>query len=326
MFERLIIIFLSLILISIFYYFNFVDVIYDWNLKKFMKSLPTYFLPTFFISIIAIYIGIKNYLRKVGHHVSGYYTYSSSIYSKDVQISKITLINQKDKPLIINHIILKFGWNINLHIHDYEEKGVLIIKPYEQEKIYLDPILFYYISDVHVTNLDFVMKIKGKIILNTTEGNIKVKDFKNYYNPIFELLKNKNFILIKPFFSKNSNERSNIKFIIKYNRLDGTSSDYFILNRKDYIKIDDLKISYSEELTEIELRNIINKNIESNILNCKSYSIENIENKLNENLSRLNRSYKCSDETFLTFKEYFLSFLKSEIKHKYKSIKNKIKK
>ena len=129
MFERLIIISLSLILISLFYYFNFVDVIYEWNLKKFLKSLPTYFLPTFFISIIAIYIGIKNYLRKVGHHVSGYYTYNSSIYSKDVQISEITLINQKDKPLIINHIILKFGWNVNLHIHDYEEKGVLIIKP-----------------------------------------------------------------------------------------------------------------------------------------------------------------------------------------------------
>ena len=90
MFERLILTLISLFIVITSYHFNFIDIIYEWDLKEFLLSLPTYFLPTFFISIIGIYIGIKNYFRKVGHSVSGYYIPGSSLYFKDKQIYEMT--------------------------------------------------------------------------------------------------------------------------------------------------------------------------------------------------------------------------------------------
>lgn len=323
MFERLILTLISLFIVITSYHFNFIDIIYEWDLKEFLLSLPTYFLPTFFISIIGIYIGIKNYFRKVGHSVSGYYIPGSSLYFKDKQIYEMTLINNKDKPLVIRHIIIKFGWNVNLHIYDYENKGILIIKPYEQETINFDPILFYHCSDVHVTNLDFITNQRGKIILNTTEGNIKVRNFKKYFDPIVELLKYEKFVLIQPFFTKNSNEYSNLKFILNYIDADGSSRSEYILNSNKPLIIDRLHLNDIDKLDENSLKIIIEENIESKTLSWDSFDIINVEDKLKSYLSRYPRKYTCSDKTFFTFFEYYSGFIKSRLKNRYKSILHK---
>lgn len=323
MLERLIIILMLLLISTITYYFNFVDVVYEWSLKKFLIDTPTYFIPTFFLSIIALYIGIKNYWRKVGHSVSGYYIKVSSIYSKDPYISQIILINEKDKPLIVNDVFVKYGRNVNFYMSNFDTP--LIIKPYEKHIINYDPVFFYHSSDIHVTNISTLMDKIGKIFLNTSEGIVTVKKVRNYWNPFIESLKHPTFNLIQAQFTTR-NESSNIKYLIKYKTLDQENFKHPICYNDNSLSIEKTNIYEINKMNEDQLTIKIKDKINSKELSWESFEIVNVEKKLQNTLAKYPQKYNCSNETFLNFFEYYISYFISKIKNFFQNYSRKLRK
>ncbi|HFF4910884.1 TPA: hypothetical protein ACGDLV_003496, partial [Acinetobacter baumannii] len=68
--------FFSLTLFSIIY-FTSIEPIYYINLKDFLKLTPEYFLPTLLISLLALYVTARNYLRKSGNSIAATFTFRS---------------------------------------------------------------------------------------------------------------------------------------------------------------------------------------------------------------------------------------------------------
>lgn len=315
MIERFFILISLTILISTFYYFNFIDVIYVWNLKSFLISVPTYFIPTLFLSILGLYIAIKNYWRKVGVNVVGFYTRYNIIYSKEPIIDKIVLINKKDKPVIIHDVIIRFGWNFHLHMTKSDEnKEPIIIKPYEQYIINYDPTLIYVTSDIKIDNMSYVFDNKGKIILNTTEGKVKVKSLEKHWNPISEQLKYNNFHLIRTV-NTTLDELSNIKFSIKYKHLNGNSYKLYININDHYISTPDFRIDNISKYNEIELKDIINNKISFGVIPWESFEIINVEEINKAKVNWYSREYSCSEETLISFYDFYSGYLISKVKY-----------
>ena len=101
-----------LVCLIIGWYYTFVESIYIIDLKIFLEKTPVYFLPTLILSVLGIYIAFRNYWRKSGVDVAAAYATAGDYSSNDSYISRVILVNKKDKPLIINNFYIKISENI----------------------------------------------------------------------------------------------------------------------------------------------------------------------------------------------------------------------
>ena len=82
------------------------------------------------MSVLGIYIAFRNYWRKSGVDVAAAYATAGDYSSNDSYISRVILVNKKDKPLIINNFYIKISENIFIKLNNNDD-GYITLKPYE---------------------------------------------------------------------------------------------------------------------------------------------------------------------------------------------------
>jgi len=151
------------------------------------------------ISLSALTVAILNYRRKSSARVRGRFGISRSIYGEDDYVSSVTLENMKDRPITILSIQLRVGYNYYIEIEDFKATP-LIIKAFETWHAEYEPIDFYAVNTRKIDlNHLFSGKRPARLILSTTDGRLKVKEFKKYWDPVHDyLLKNPLTIPVHP--------------------------------------------------------------------------------------------------------------------------------
>ncbi len=144
------------------------------------------------ISLSALTVAILNYRRKSSARVRGRFGISRSIYGEDEYVSSVTLENMKDRPITILSIQLRVGYNYYVEIEDFEATP-LTIKAFETWHSEYEPVDFYAVSTrkINLNRLLSDRNTKRRLVLSTTDGKLKVKDFKRYWDPVHHhLLRN----------------------------------------------------------------------------------------------------------------------------------------
>ncbi len=161
-------------------YFIWIDPIYYLDIKAFLKQTPVFFLPTLILSILGLYFALKNYFRKSGANVSAWYGVSGTNQHSKNYISSVLLLNNKDKPLIINNIYLRLGRNIYIKLSEMDS-DFLTLKSYEVMHYKLPAVHVYFSGMIRIENIDKAIndkKITKRIVLDTLEGLVVCKKFK----------------------------------------------------------------------------------------------------------------------------------------------------
>ncbi|KEC82345.1 MULTISPECIES: hypothetical protein [unclassified Acinetobacter] len=262
-------------------YFIYVDPIYYINLKGFLRITPEYFLPTLLISILALYVTSRNYLRKSGIDISATFFSQSDFSSTERYISSILLVNKKDKPVIINKIYLKLGYNIFVQLTgDYDETFVL--KPYESLNHKLEPHIVYMAGMKIIDNFNYALtnkKIKKKIVLDTPDGVVVCKDLrqKHIIHKILTHYYTGYIIRHKGKFINNTPVGNNVLYFIEIE--DKNSEKTFLTISKDPKEsLLDGKLRFNIEtlMTDegvIHVQDVVNKAISGGILDWKNFKV-----------------------------------------------------
>lgn len=180
-----------LVCLIIGWYYTFVESIYIIDLKIFLEKTPVYFLPTLILSVLGIYIAFRNYWRKSGVDVAAAYATAGDYSSNDSYISRVILVNKKDKPLIINNFYIKISENIFIKLNNNDD-GYITLKPYESTVHKFPPRLGYFCNMRPVVGLIDVLydkKIKKRIVLDTVDGIVICSQLK-FSNVILQALNN----------------------------------------------------------------------------------------------------------------------------------------
>ena len=188
------------------------------------------------VSIIALVYTAKAYLLKSGAYIRGSYSICSDISCEDKYIHNLKLENLKDRALVLFKIYLQIGHNYFLEIEDFEDNP-LILKPFEIYSKEYDPIDLYSIGMGRILLNDLLDKktVKKRIVLSTSEGKYVVKDFINYWDPMFLSFQNYATAVIRPLRSiyKGKSYGSNAKYIVEF-KLENGSEEIVPIYPRDY--------------------------------------------------------------------------------------------
>lgn len=144
------------------------------------------------ISLSALTVAILNYRRKSSAKVRGRFSIARSSYGEDEYVSSVTLENMKDRPITVLSIHLRVGYNYYVEIEDFEATP-LTIKAFESWHSKYEPVDFYAVSTrkIDLNRLLSGRNIKRRLVLSTTDGKLKVRNFKRYWDPVHHhLLRN----------------------------------------------------------------------------------------------------------------------------------------
>ena len=181
-------------------------------------SMPPIGAVSILISLIALWIAIKNYRRKHGIELRGSFRITSSITCEDKYVSNILIENIKDRSVTIFCIYLKVGNSIYVELANFDETP-LILKPYETFNRPSGPIEFYSVNmrKVDINDLLSNHKIKKRLVLSTSEGRYIVPRQLRQWNPITEFFKNHYTGILHPYPSKyrDTHLGSNIRYVVE---------------------------------------------------------------------------------------------------------------
>ncbi|MEQ3511948.1 hypothetical protein ABMY35_01065 [Pseudoalteromonas sp. BZB3] len=110
------------------------------NLKEIIESFDFFIKPFFFL--IATSLGIYLSYKKVGLDVKASFSTLAG-QGLPMHVTDVTLLNDKDKTVIITRLYLLLETGEKLVLKDFAQSP-LFIKPYETEKIFLPPTLKYF--------------------------------------------------------------------------------------------------------------------------------------------------------------------------------------
>jgi hypothetical protein len=188
------------------------------------------------VSIIALIYTVKTYLLKSGAYIRGSYSICSSISCEDKYVHHVKLENLKDRAVVIFKIYLKVGHNYFLEIEDFENDP-LILRPFEIFNKEYEPVDLYSIGMGRILLNDLLddRSVKRQIVLSTSEGKYIVKDFINYWDPIFLLFQNHATAVIRPMRSiyKGKSYGSNAKFVVEF-KMENGSEEIVPIYPRDY--------------------------------------------------------------------------------------------
>ncbi|MCF4746849.1 hypothetical protein L1Y56_12795, partial [Acinetobacter baumannii] len=270
----------SLTLFSIIY-FTSIEPIYYINLKDFLKLTPEYFLPTLLISLLALYVTARNYLRKSGNSIAATFTLRSDFSSTERYISSIILVNKKDKPVIINKIFIRVGHNIYIQLIDgYDETFVL--KPYETLNQKLEPHFVYMAGVKRIVNLPDIInnkKIKKKIVLDTTEGIVVCSNlrYKKIINKVLSHYSTGLIIRHKGQFINGIPVGNNVLYFIEIITKNGENS-FITISKNPESSLLEGKLKFDTEQLKMEngtlhIKNVIEKALEDGVIDWQNFKI-----------------------------------------------------
>ncbi|HET9183499.1 MAG TPA: hypothetical protein VFP59_15290 [Candidatus Angelobacter sp.] len=189
-----------------------------------MLRLPTipFTVPnliTVAISLTALFLTARNYLRKAGIYVRGVFTTASSRDCDDQYVAEFILENLKDRAVTIFAIYLKIGHHCYLELENLEDKP-LILKAFETYQKHCGPIEFYSVN-MHRVDLNELFadrKIKKRIILSTSDGKYTVPSNMRRWSPVHNYFQNYMTILPHPVRTslKGTDLGGNVKFVVEF--------------------------------------------------------------------------------------------------------------
>lgn len=183
-----------------------------------MQIPPLSTLLPLLISLVALWVAVKNFHRKNGVELRGSFQIASSRSCEDRYVSNVLVENIKDRSITIFDIYLKIGYSIYIHLIEFEE-GPLILKPYETYQRQFGPIEFYgfNLRKVNVNDLLANRRLKKRLVLSTSDGKYVVPRRLGGWNPVVEFFKNHLTGVLQPVPSryKDIDLGSNIKYVVE---------------------------------------------------------------------------------------------------------------
>lgn len=309
--------------ISIFFFSFFIYQLskYNFDLIYFFEKKYQYI--AYIFGAIGGLFAIENFHRKEGLSILGNLS-TTHFFGKpedsfDTSFIDLTLINRKDKPIIIFDVYVKIGSNTYIHLKQATKEHPIIIKGYEY---YYEEFneAYFYSSGINAYSLrSSKLTNKYQIHLHTSEGIYKVKKLKphnEFYRFYSRLLKPERLEF---------NETTvplNTAYILNFYDLKDKLHSIYIKKEYTWIQIENFKIESAEKLDREKLEQELNIGIESRALAIKSFQIIDFQEKLNQ-----------KREKFLHFKNDYnplninTSFDKGSKKHMtYVYYKNKFQK
>lgn len=183
-----------------------------------MQIPPPLTLLPILISLVALWVAVKNYYRKNGIELRGSFQITSSRSCEDRYVSNILIENIKDRSTTIFDIYLKVGHSIYIHLVEFDENP-LILKPYETYQKQFGPIEFYgfNLRKVDINDLLANHKLKKRLVLSTSDGKYAVPRRIGSWNPVVEFFSNHLTGILQPVPSryKDTDLGSNIKYVVE---------------------------------------------------------------------------------------------------------------
>jgi hypothetical protein len=175
-------------------------------------------LITIAISLTALFLTIRNYLRKAGVYVRGVFTIRSSRDCDDKFVSEVILENLKDRAITIFAIYLKLGHHCYVELENLEDKP-LVLKAFETHQWHFGPLELY-IVNLHKIDLNDLFgdaKVKKQLVLSTSDGKYMVPSRLRRWSPHYEYFKNYMTILAHPIRTtlKGRDLGGNVKYVVE---------------------------------------------------------------------------------------------------------------
>lgn len=186
------------------------------HLPEISFTIPN--LITIAISLMALFLTSRNYLRKAGVHVRGVLTTSSSRECNDTFVSEVILENLKDRAITIFAIYLRIGHHCYIELENLEDKP-LVLKAFETYQKQFGAIEFYSVNmrKVDLNDLFADDKAKKRLVLSTSDGKHIVPSIMRRWNPNYDYFKNCMTITARPIRStvKGRDLGGNVKYVVE---------------------------------------------------------------------------------------------------------------
>ena len=177
------------------------------------------------ISLIALKYTISRHALKNGEKAQGYASFALGTESDEPYVHEVFIQNLKDKALIIHGIYVEVSASLTIVVEECEESDPIIVKPFEFYKKKYDPVDCYTFSS---TPVDMSIALKGilfskktpKLVLNTFNGKVIVKQRKFKWHPLSAYFKNRYRKIFHPkrLYIKDVAFGKNCNYLVKISR------------------------------------------------------------------------------------------------------------
>lgn len=252
---------------------------YNFNVLFFFEQKYQYI--GYIFGAIGGLFAIENFSRKEGISLLGNIS-STTFFGKhgdnfDTSFVDLTLINRKDKPVIIFDIYIKVCSNSYVHLKQASKENPIIIKGYEY---YYEKFneAYFYSTGANAYSLKLSKHSRAQsIFLHTSEGIYKVKRLK-HHNQFYEFYTRK----LKPARLEFNDISVPLDTVFIVNFYDSKDNLHTIYIKKTYTwyQIEKYKFEWNLPLESKVLEQKINIGIESNLLKIKSFQIIDFKNEL----------------------------------------------
>lgn len=253
--------------------------LFNFNLINFFNC--KYYYIAYIFGAVGGLFAIENFYRKEGISVLGNLTttkyFGEFDENFDTSFKNLTLINRKDKPIIIFDIYIKVAQNTFIHLKEVSKENPIIIKSYEHYHEDFNEA-FFYSSGINAYSLKLSKVIKNfQIFLHTSEGMYKVKRLKSH-NSFYKFYSR----ILRPA-RLEFNSKSvplDVNFIVSFCDLKDNFHTIYIKKSSTFLQVDEYKFYWTEPLNKKILHEKINLGIKSNQLKIKNLKVIDFQEKL----------------------------------------------
>lgn len=153
------------------------------------------------IALIALDYAIRTYRMKSGHDLQFGYKITSSYTSSDPYVSNITLVNRKDRAVVVSGIYLRLDRNVTLELEKFKNEP-LVIPPFGAVSREYEPVNGYVcVNDgVNVSDLLSGSRIgECFAIVATSDGPVRARRHGSNRQPSMDGSRNHFHYNIRPF-------------------------------------------------------------------------------------------------------------------------------
>ncbi|WP_286964467.1 MULTISPECIES: hypothetical protein [Acinetobacter] len=282
-------------IISILFFLFFIYQLskYNFNLICFFEKKYQYI--AYIFGAIGGLFAIENFYRKEGLSILGNLSttqfFGNLEDNFDTSFIDLTLINRKDKPVIIFDVYVKIGSNTYIHLKNATKENPIIIKGYEYYYEKFNPAYFYSNGpNAYSLKLSKILHTFS-IFLHTSEGMYRVKTLtphNQFYSSYTRLLKPARLEY------ENKSVPIDTAFILQFYDLKDKIHTIFIKRHATYLKIEKYKIEWSHPLNILDLEQKIDLGIQSGLLPIKNFKIIDFRVEL----SRMKKKFIQFDEGY----------------------------
>ncbi len=194
-------------------------------------------LITIAISLTALFLTARNYLRKAGVHVRGVFTIRSSRECDDKFVSEVILENLKDRAITVFSIYLKLGYHCYVELENLEDNP-LVLRAFETHQWHFGALELYSVNlhRIDINDLLGDSKVKKQLVLSTSDGKYMVPSRLRRWSPYYEYFKNYMTILAHPIRTtlKGKDLGGNVKYVVELIPEKGGEEEIALIYPSDY--------------------------------------------------------------------------------------------